>query len=359
MQNLFVLLFFVSFISLLIGLASPETFSKIFRNKEITRKFILKIFGTSTIVLFFSIGIFAGPAQSEITNLPEQKNNKEIANVQSDATSISEIDQEQQINTSSNGKTLQNITNNKPSVITIKNAEEIPVESTVVQAKIETTKENTIYYSVTSVVDGDTIKINMNDEVVTLRLIGLDTPETVDPRKPIQCFGKEASNKAKELLIGKKIRIEKDITQGELDKYDRILAYVYREDGLFYNKYMIEQGYAHEYTYNTPYKYQAEFKEAQKLAKDNLRGLWALNTCNGDTYQSAIVVTNTVSNQISNTTDNLTGKYYTSSWSTSKYYYPESCDGWKSLDEKYLKSFDSLDLLLAAYPSRILNPHCQ
>ena len=102
------------------------------------------------------------------------------------------------------------------------------------------------YYAVTNVVDGDTIKVNINGTVETLRLIGMDTPETVDPRKPVQCFGKEASNKAKELLSGTKVRLEKDPTQGELDKYGRTLAYIYREDGLFYNKHMIEQGYAHE-----------------------------------------------------------------------------------------------------------------
>ena len=134
------------------------------------------------------------------------------------------------------------------------------------------------YYPISSVVDGDTVKVNINGTIETLRLIGMDTPETVDPRKPVQCFGKEASNKAKELLIGKKVRIEKDPTQGELDKYGRRLAYIYREDGLFFNKYMIEQGYAHEYTYNTPYKYQTEFKVAQKLAQENLRGLWSPDT---------------------------------------------------------------------------------
>ncbi len=124
---------------------------------------------------------------------------------------------------------------------------------------------------VISVVDGDTIKVS---ELGTLRLIGIDTPETVDPRKPVQCFGKEASNKAKSLLTGKKVRLEFDSTQGRLDKYGRTLAYVYTEDGLFFNKEMIEQGFAHEYTYSTPYKYQTEFKNAQKEAQEAKEGLW-------------------------------------------------------------------------------------
>jgi len=142
-------------------------------------------------------------------------------------------------------------------------------------------------YSVVSVVDGDTIKVNIEGEVKTFRLIGLDTPETVDPRKTVQCFGKEASNKAKELLSGKKVRIETDDSQGTYDKYQRLLAYVHREDGLFFNKYMIEEGYAHEYTYGTPYKYQTEFKSAQKQAEADKAGLWSPDTCNGNTTSSA------------------------------------------------------------------------
>ena len=207
------------------------------------------------------------------------------------------------------------------------------------------------YYAVTNVVDGDTIKVNINGTVETLRLIGMDTPETVDPRKPVQCFGKEASNKAKELLSGTKVRLEKDPTQGELDKYGRTLAYIYREDGLFYNKHMIEQGYAHEYTYNTPYKYQAEFKAAENSAQENMRGLWSPSTCNGDTTSDTSAPSQPSTNQ-------TTGKYYTSSHYSAKYYYPESCDGWQSLSASYLKSFDSVEALLASYPSRTKSPQC-
>lgn len=155
---------------------------------------------------------------------------------------------------------------------TTSSAAPLPVSVSVVSPEY-------IYYSVVSVIDGDTIKVDMNGKVEILRLIGMDTPETVDPRKPIQCFGVEASNKAKELLSGRKVRIEKDSTQGERDKYDRLLVYVYRDDGLFYDKYMIAQGYAHEYTYNIPYKYQAEFKAAQHEAEAGQKGLWAPGIC--------------------------------------------------------------------------------
>jgi micrococcal nuclease len=115
-------------------------------------------------------------------------------------------------------------------------------------------------YRVVKVVDGDTITVEKNGSSETLRLIGINTPETVDPRKPVECFGEEASNKAKELLMGQQVRLEADPTQGERDKYDRLLRYVFLTDGTFYNKVIIQQGYAYEYTYNTPYKYQVEFK---------------------------------------------------------------------------------------------------
>lgn len=227
----------------------------------------------------------------------------------------------------------------------------VPVEVKTTKTVSSPSSQYT-HYSVISVVDGDTIKISMNGKEVTLRLIGMDTPETVDPRKPVQCFGKEASNKAKELLSGKKVIIEIDPSQGELDKYGRTLAYVYRDDGLFYNKYMIEQGYAHEYTYNTQYKYQVEFKLAQKTAQSGQLGLWSPNTCNGDTTS-----TNTTT-QATPAPSSSGSKFYTSSYYSAKYYYPETCDGWKSLSADYLKSFDTLEALLSKYPSKIKSPQC-
>ncbi|MDO8514257.1 MAG: thermonuclease family protein [bacterium] len=137
-------------------------------------------------------------------------------------------------------------------------------------------------YPVVKVVDGDTLAILMNGKSVTLRLIGLDTPETVDPRKPVQCFGKEASEEAKEVLAGKTVRLEMDPSQGELDKYGRTLAYVFLSDGMSFNKYMISEGYGHEYTYNLPYKYQSEFKAAEKQAREEKKGLWGLEQSQSD-----------------------------------------------------------------------------
>lgn len=135
------------------------------------------------------------------------------------------------------------------------------------------------YYSVTKVVDGDTLAVDIDGEVETIRLIGINTPETVDPRKTVECFGVEASNKAKELLSGQNVRVERDPSQGERDKYGRLLAYVYLESGVSFNKYMVEEGYAYEYTYNVPYIYQNEYKFAEIFAKENEKGLWAPGVC--------------------------------------------------------------------------------
>jgi micrococcal nuclease len=139
-----------------------------------------------------------------------------------------------------------------------------------------------VLYKVIKVVDGDTLTVEKGGKQVTLRLIGLNTPETVDPRKTVECFGAEASKKAKEILNGKLVRLEKDTSQGELDKYKRTLAYVILEDGTNFNKYMIREGYGYEYTYNAPYKYQKEFKQAEALARAEKKGLWADGACAGE-----------------------------------------------------------------------------
>jgi micrococcal nuclease len=143
--------------------------------------------------------------------------------------------------------------------------------------------DQTQYYPVVRVVDGDTVVVKIDGVDETLRLIGIDTPETVDPRKPVQCFGIEASNKAKEWLSGKMVELESDPSQDERDKYGRLLRYVRIQEGLFYNLEIIKQGYAHEYTYIIPYKYQTEFKNAEDYARENELGLWHPDACQEDT----------------------------------------------------------------------------
>lgn len=134
-------------------------------------------------------------------------------------------------------------------------------------------------YKIVRVIDGDTIVIKINNKAETVRLIGINTPETVDPRRPVECFGIEASNRAKEVLSGKSVRLEEDDFVGKKDKYGRLLKYIFLENGTNFNKMMISEGYAYEYTYDLPYKYQNEFKQAEKEAKEMKKGLWAQGIC--------------------------------------------------------------------------------
>lgn len=128
---------------------------------------------------------------------------------------------------------------------------------------------------VLKVIDGDTIEVNLNSKTERIRLIGIDSPEVLDERRSVQCFGKEASSKAREILNGKTINLESDPTQGERDEYGRLLRYVFF-DSLSFNKFMIREGYAYEYTFKGNfYKYQSEFVQAEKEARKNKIGLWS------------------------------------------------------------------------------------
>lgn len=143
-------------------------------------------------------------------------------------------------------------------------------------------------YDVLKVVDGDTIKVMYNGRETSVRFIGVNTPETVDPRKPVECFGREASDHLKNLLSGKKVKLRRDDTQTDRDKYGRILRYVYLDDQDV-NLAIISNGYGYEYTYNGafPYAKQAAYKQAQKDAETNKRGLWADSACAGQVAKPA------------------------------------------------------------------------
>lgn len=124
---------------------------------------------------------------------------------------------------------------------------------------------------VVKVIDGDTIEVEGKKKV---RYIGINTPELHDPRKKVECFGKEAAIMNSDLVEGKEVRLEKDIS--ETDRYGRLLRYVYIGD-LFVNDYLIRQGYAYVSSYPPDVKFAQQFKEAEKEARENNRGLW--NSC--------------------------------------------------------------------------------
>jgi micrococcal nuclease len=136
--------------------------------------------------------------------------------------------------------------------------------------------------TVIRVVDGDTFVVKLDAEPGewTIRMLGIDTPEIVDPRKPVQCFGKEASQKQKELTDDKRVRLESDPSADERDKYDRLLRNVFLEDGTDVNAFMVLNGYAHAYL---SFPLNPARKKALRLfeeeAKREKRGLWADGVC--------------------------------------------------------------------------------
>ncbi|HVF52458.1 MAG TPA: thermonuclease family protein [Actinomycetota bacterium] len=144
---------------------------------------------------------------------------------------------------------------------------------------------------VTRVVDGDTIRVVILKAVdgpgrgaapigpeVPVRLIGIDTPESVKPGSPVECFGNEASSAATALLEGRRVRMVKDVE--DRDRYDRLLRYVYIGAEMA-NARLVANGYAHAYTYPPDVRHADLFVELQRQARENNRGLWAPDTCHG------------------------------------------------------------------------------
>lgn len=130
-------------------------------------------------------------------------------------------------------------------------------------------------YPVVSVVDGDTLRVNRDGQEIKVRLIGINTPETVAPDRPVECYGPEASARAKQLASSTKVYLEYDPATGDTDKYGRTLAYVWLTPDTMMNEMMVGEGYAYEYTYDKAYRYQSEFKAAEAKARSADLGLWA------------------------------------------------------------------------------------
>jgi micrococcal nuclease len=144
---------------------------------------------------------------------------------------------------------------------------------------------------VTRVVDGDTIEVEITGRVegpgvgetavgggYDVRLTGIDTPESVRPGTPVECFGKEASAAAEALLEGQEVRLVKDVEN--VDRYERLLRYVYIGDELA-NARLVINGYAHAYTYPPNVRWSELMVRLQGEARDGSRGLWSPKTCSG------------------------------------------------------------------------------
>jgi micrococcal nuclease len=129
--------------------------------------------------------------------------------------------------------------------------------------------------TVTGVIDGDTIEISPAiDGRQDVRLIGVDTPETVDPRSEVQPYGPEASRFTKGELEGERVRLEFD--QEREDQFGRLLAYVYDSEGELFNETLLSEGYAQLFIVTPNNRYEARLGAAQQEARDAQRGLWGL-----------------------------------------------------------------------------------
>lgn len=137
-------------------------------------------------------------------------------------------------------------------------------------------QDDTDFVKVKRVVDGDTIELENGEKV---RYIGINTPESVKVNSPVECFGKEASKKNEELVEGKSVRLERDVS--DKDRYGRLLRFVYLEDGTFVNDVLVREGYARVSTFPPDVAKAEQFKMAEREARENKRGLWADDTCAG------------------------------------------------------------------------------
>jgi len=155
--------------------------------------------------------------------------------------------------------------------------QEVVVENIEEVADIEATDVQT--YVVTQVIDGDTLTVDIDGVTESIRVLGINTPETEYSSRGAECFGAEASTYAKTLLEGTEVSLTADDTQDARDKYDRILAYVTLPDGRDFGQVMIADGYAYEYTHIYPYKNQQLYKAAQAHAQEDEVGLWADGVC--------------------------------------------------------------------------------
>ncbi|MCX7831976.1 MAG: thermonuclease family protein [Actinobacteria bacterium] len=185
---------------------------------------------------------------------------------------------------------------------------------------------------VSRVVDGDTIVVILNGREEKVRLIGIDTPERGRP------YFNEAKQKTAELVLGKKVRMEKDVS--ERDRYGRLLRYVY-VGNIFVNAELVKQGYAMAYTYPPDVKYSELFVRLQQEARSAGRGLWQTTSDSGNSK-----VQNTGSSEV-----------YVASKNSDVFHYPD-CNWAKRISPNNLIKFNSREAALNSgrRPCKVCNP---
>lgn len=253
MSTLFVLIFLAAFPAFFLGMIAPQLYGRFSKN-GVTRGKLAKIFVGTIIASFVGIALTAPSV--------EPKEQETIAKVEEESEGGVILEPREEENES------------------ISEDDDDSKEGESADALLRTTAK------VVKVVDGDTVTVEIDGVRETIRIIGINTPETVDPRKPVECFGQEASARAHELLDNQTVALEAEETQGERDKYDRLLRYIFLSNGSDFGKQMISEGYAYEYTYATAYTYQQDYRASQLEAESAGRGLWGPNAC-GDAGENS------------------------------------------------------------------------
>jgi micrococcal nuclease len=131
-------------------------------------------------------------------------------------------------------------------------------------------------YPVASFIDGDTIAVNMNGNVETVRFIGVDTPETHKPKTPVQCYGPDAAAYTKATIGNQRVRLQADPLDTNRDRYGRLLRYIYLPSGTLLDEQLIQRGYGFAYL-GFPFEKSSQFAADQAAAQASRAGLWG--TC--------------------------------------------------------------------------------
>lgn len=276
------------------------------------------------IIIIFYIILFTINSISEVSNIFGNNittNTNSILNVINGQNNI--VNNETSINATN--KTIEQKTSNATNIATSYNTTINTIEKTLAPSPVT--------YTVKRVVDGDTLKIDYNGKEESVRLIGVDTPESVHPDESKNTeFGKKASEFSKNYLEGKQISLEFDVQ--ERDKYGRLLAYVYL-NGIMYNKTLLEEGYAKIATYPPNVKYVDDFTKIQEEARNNKKGLWAYQTTTEETpaNEENTSATENTDNNSSSSNIQYNGRTVYRSKTGTKYHYSSTCSNMKNPTE--------------------------
>ncbi|WP_277680034.1 thermonuclease family protein [Gracilibacillus dipsosauri] len=311
MDIVFFLLSFFSIVALIVGLIRPKIV------KMTTRKQALKVFGITFFCSFILFVIFVEPIDESVqgkdtdseqvnsasdkkqTVEDESSNNEQTG--QDKTSDDNKNNQDNEDSKKTEEKKDKTTSNNNRSNEEEKSSKNESSKKQTNQKTDDSSDSNLSLATVTRIVDGDTIEINLDGKTESVRLLLVDTPETVHPSKPVQPFGPEASEFAKNVLSGKEVKVEYD--GPKRDKYDRLLAYLW-VDGKNFNQMLLEEGLARlAYVYDPPYTHMDAFTKAQTKAMNAGKGIWSRDgyvQSDGFNYEEKKVATNNSSESTSN-----------------------------------------------------------